>query len=242
MQTFGFTGLVFVIVLIFYEAIKTISGYDMAQRITFFIGVTAGSFFLASFIFGQFSSNASGSSFLTLPASAFEKWLCGILVAGILYPVVFVAFYRAMDTVFVLIYHHSLNPASPFYKRQYESVYLFDLKGVIARNVYIMSLLYTGAMLVGSLYFNKLAVIKVALTLSGIFIVVFGLNWVMAIGLFGPIEDASPFHHVALRTGNDIGSIELPWKAGILFGDMFLYLFPLLLWLLAFTRLREKEF
>lgn len=242
MHTFGFTGLIFVIVLILYAVVKTISGYDMAQRITFFIGVAAGSFFLASFIFGQFSSNASGSFFLTLPASTFEKWLCGILIAGLLYPLVFLGFYRILDTVFVSMYHHSLNPASPFYKRQYESVYLFDLKGSIARNVDIMSLLYTGSMLVGSLYFNKLAIIKVALTLSGIFIVIFGLNWVMAIGLFGRIEDASPFNHVALRTGNDIGSIELPWKVGILFVDIFLYLFPSLLWVLSFTRLREKEF
>jgi len=242
MDTIGFTGLVFVTTLILYVTIKTISGFDLAQRITFFIGITAGSFFLVSFIFGQFSGNASGSSFLTLPASTFEKWLCTILIAGILYPLLFLGYYRLMDTLLVTSYHRSLDPSSPFYKSQFESVSIFDWKGIIAKNVYKMSLIYTGAMLVGSLYFNKLAVIKVALTLCGLCIIIFGLNWIMAIGFFGTIEDAAPFNHVAIRTANDIGVIELPRKVGVVFADTFLYLFPLLLWLLSFIRLREKEF
>src|SRR5664279_1947354 len=104
-HTFGFTGLVLVVVLILYVVLKTLSGFDIAQRATFFLGITAGSFFLASFVFGYFSSNASGSSFLTLPASPFEKWLCAILIAGLLYPLIFLVFYRIMDASFVGIYH-----------------------------------------------------------------------------------------------------------------------------------------
>ena len=242
MHTYGFTGLVLIIVLILYAVLKTLSGFDMAQRGTFFVGLTAGSFFLASFVFGYFSSNASGSSFLTLPTSHFEKWLCAILIVGVLYPLIFLLFYHIMDDVFVSLYHNSLNPASPFYKQQYESVYLFDLNGIIARNVYIMFFIYTGAMLLGSLYFNKVAVIKVALVLCAVFIFTFGLNWLIAIGLFGNIEDAAPFNHVAIRAGKDIGSIELPIHVGKIFMYAIIYVFPTILWLLSFTRLREKEF
>ncbi len=242
MHTYGFTGLVLVVVLILYAVVKTLSGFDMAQKLTFFVGVTAGSFFLASFVFGYFSSNASGSSFLTLPASHFEKWLCAVLITGVLYPLIFLIFYRIMDSSFVAIYHNSLDTASPFYKQLYERVYLFDLTGIVARNVYIMFFIYTGAMLVGSLYFNKVAVIKVALALCTVFIFTFGLNWLIAIGLFGSVEDAAPFNHVALRAGKDIGSIELPTRAGKIFWNTIIYFFPTILWLLSFTRLREKEF
>ena len=164
-QMFGFTGLLLALVLILYVVAKTLSGFTAAQNLTFIWGLAGGSFFLASFVFGYFSSNACGSSFLTLPASQFEKWLTGVLIAGVLYPLIFLILYRVIDSSFVAIYHHSLDPASPFYKQQYESVYLFSLNGFVAWKVYPMFFFLTGAMLVGSLYFNKVAFIKTAIAL-----------------------------------------------------------------------------
>jgi hypothetical protein len=242
MHTFGFAGLVLVISLLLYFIIKIFAGYGMAQRITFFVGLIGGSFFLASFVFGYFSSNASGSSFLTLPASTFEKWFCGILIAGILYPLLFLLFFKGIDSSFVLLYHNSLDPASPFYKQEYESVYLFDLDGFIAMNVYALFFIYVGAMLVGSLYFNKTAIIKVSLTLAILIIFILGLNWLMAFGLFGSIEDAAPFNHVAIRIGKETGSLEMPTAAGKIFKYAIIYIYPAIIWFLSFTRLREKEF
>ena len=209
---------------------------------SFFVGLIGGSFFLTSFVFGYFSSNASGSSFLTLPASTFEKWFCGILIATILYPLIFILFFRVIDASFVLLYHNSLDPASPFYKQEYESVYLFDLDGFIAMNVYALFFIYVGAMLIGSLYFNKTAVIKVALSLCILFVLIVGLNWLLAMSLFGNIDDAAPFNHVAIRIGNEIGSLEMPSAAGRIFKYTVIYFFPAAMWLLSFTRLREKEF
>ena len=238
----GFPGLVLTVVLILYVIIKALSGFDMAQRITFFVGLVGGSFFLGSFVFGYFSSNASGSSFLTLPASHFEKWLCGILIAGVFYPIVFLVFYCGIDTGFVALYHNGLDPSSPFYKQAYESVYTFDLSGVIAVNVYILFFIYTGAMLLGSLYFNKVSVIKTAIALCIICLVIFGANWLFASLLFGNIDDAAPFNHVAVPLGNDVGSIELPAGIAKICKYAFFYVMPAAFWLLSFTRLREKEF
>src|SRR2546430_5190710 len=121
-QTFGFTGLLLALALILYLVAKSLSGFIAAQNLTFIWGLTGGSFFLASFVFGYFSSNASGSSYLTLPSSHFEKSLCGVLIAGVLYPLIFLIFYRVIDSSFVAMYHNSLDPSSPFYKQQYESV------------------------------------------------------------------------------------------------------------------------
>ena len=242
MQMIGFPGLVLTVVLILYVLIKALSGFDMAQRISFFVGLVGGGFFLASFVFGYFSSNASGSTFLTLPASHFEKWLCGVLIAGVFYPIVFLIFYYGIDTGFVALYHHSLDPASPFYKQQYESVYTFDLNGVIAGNVYILFFIYTGAMLLGSLYFNKASVIKTAIALCIICLVIFGTNWLFASLLFGNIDDAAPFNHVAVPLGNDVGSIELPPGIAKICKYAFFYVMPATFWILSFTRLREKEF
>jgi len=241
-QMFGFTGLLLALVLILYVAAKILGGFNAAQNLTFIWGLPGGSFFLASFVFGYFSSNASGSSFLTLPASHFEKWLCGVLIAGVFYPVIFLLFYRVMDGSFVAIYHHSLDPSSSFYKQQYESVYPFDLNGFVAWKVYPMFLFLTGAMLVGSLYFNKVAFIKTAIALCILCIGVFGLNWLMASMLFGHINDAGPFNRVAIPVGKEEGHIELPSGVVNIFNYGIWYILPPILWLLAFTRLREKEF
>jgi hypothetical protein len=242
MQMFGFTGLILGIVLILYAACKALFGFNAAQSMTFVWGLAGGGCFMASFVFANFSSNASGSSYLTLPASHFEKWLCGILITGVLYPMVFLLFYRVMDTGFVEIYHRSLDPASPFYKNQYESVYLFPLDGIIAGKVYIMFFIFSGAMLTGSLYFNKVAFIKVALVGCAIFFTAFALNWFIAKTFFGNINDAFPFFHVIIPVGKEEGSIELPETAATIFKYLFNFIIPAMLWCLAYIRLREKEF
>jgi len=242
-QMFGFTGLLLALTLILYSIIKAFGGFNPAQNITFIWGLAGGGCFLASFVFGYFSSNAMGSTFLTLPASNFEKWLCGVLIAGVFYPVIFLLFFRLVDSSFVAIYHNGLDPLGPFYKQQYESVYIFDFNGFLAWKVYPIFGVLAGAMLVGSLYFNKVTFIKTAISLTIVFIGVFGLNWLIAFVLFGHINDAVPFNHVTIPVGKEEGSIELP--SGIInnfFNNSIWYVLPPILWLLAFTRLREKEF
>ncbi|MEP6926785.1 MAG: hypothetical protein ABI834_04070 [Ginsengibacter sp.] len=241
-QMFGFTGMLLALVLILYVVAKSIMGFNGAQNLTFIWGLAGGSCFLASFVFNYFSSNAIGSSYLTLPASHFEKWLCGIIVVGVFYPVIFMIFYRVIDASFVSIFHKSLDPAAPFYKQQYESVYLFPFNGIIAWKVYPLFLLLTGAMLIGSLYFNKVGFIKTAIVICVLCLACYGLNWLSAKLLFGNISDAGPFSHVSIPVGKEEGSIDLPETAARFFDANLQFIFPGMLWILAFIRLREKEF
>lgn len=242
MQMFGFTGLIFILVLILYVVVKSFSGIGTAQTISFIWGLSGGGCFLASFVFAYFSSQSSGSSYLTLPASHFEKWLCGILIACILYPILFMLFFRIMDASFVAMYHNSLDPASPFFKQQYESVYLFAYDDIIAAKVYSLFLLFTSLMLLGSLYFNKISFIKSAITICVICIGCYGLNWLIAKTIFGNINDAAPFNHVTIPVGKEEASIELPAMVANIYQYSFFYIIPFLLYGLAYIRLREKEF
>ena len=242
MQIIGFTGLSLAVTLILYVIGKYLSGFNVAQNGSFIWGLPLGSCLLASIVFGYFSSNASGSSFLTLPASAFEKWFCAILIAGVLYPVVFLLLYRLMDSSFVAIYHQRLDPSSLFYKEQYESVYIFDFNGAVAWKVYPSFFLLTGAMLVGSLYFNKIPFIKTAIGICILVIGFVGLNWIVAKAMFGDINDAGLFNYVSIPVGKEDGLIELPENFLHAFYYSQWYIIPAILWLLSFTRLREKEF
>ncbi len=241
-QMFGFTGLIFLFILILYYLMKTFASFQAAQNISFLWGLVGGDFILTSFMFGYFSSTASGSFYLTLPVSNFEKWLSAFVIAGILYPLIFMAFYRIMDAGFVAAYHNSLDPNAPFYKIRYDSVYLLSFNDRLPRIVYPMFLVFSGIMLIGSLYFNKVALVKVALAICVLFLSIYGLNYMFASLMFKNIDDAFPFQHVAILVGKEVGSVELPKKVHDPIWYFINFGLPVVLWGVAFIRLREKEF
>lgn len=241
-QMFGFTGLLLALILILYSISKALLGFGAAQNLSFIWGLAGGGCILASFVFSYFSTNASGSSYLTLPASHFEKWFCGILIVGIIYPCIFLLFFRAMDFIFVSVYHSQLDPESPYYKSQYELANLFPFDGMIARKVYWLFVFLAGSMLLGSFYFNKVSFIKVALVVAAVCIGGTVINWLMAKAIFDNATEATPFHKVVIQMGKEYGSVLLPETADRLFNLALTYIFPGLLWLLTFIRLREKEF
>ena len=241
-QIVGVTVLLFLLSFIAYAVLKKILGFAPAQNGTFLWGLAGGGFFLASFVFGYFSNNASGSSYLTLPASYFEKWLCSIAITGVLYPIIFLIFYHFMDAAFVAAYHNSLDPTSVYYKQQYESVYTFDLNGIVAWKMYSMFLLLTGSMLTGALYFNKIPFIKTGITLCILFFVFIGLNWMIATILFRNVNDAFPYDYVTLTVGKEQGTLILPSNVENFFHYSLAFVIPAILWILPLRRLREKEF
>lgn len=242
MQIIGVMVLLLILSLILYAVAKRLAGFNAAQNLTFIWGLSGGGFLLASFVFGYFSTNASGASYLTLPASYFEKWLCGILIVGVIYPFIFLLFYHLVDISFVASYHNSIDPSSPFYKEQYDAVDSFDINSIIAWKVYVMFFFLTGSMFIGSFYFNKIAFIKTGILICIFCISIYGLNWLIAKMFFGNINDAGVFNHVTIPVGNEEGSIILPSNIQNIFYYSIWYVLPAILWLLSLTRLKEKEF
>ncbi|MDH7459723.1 hypothetical protein QEG73_00490 [Chitinophagaceae bacterium 26-R-25] len=241
-QTIGATCLLLLLSVVLYTIAKRLAGFNAAQNLTFIWGLAGGGFFLASFIFGYFNSTASGSSYLTLPASFFEKWLCGILIAGIFYPLLFLLLFHCIDLLFVAAYHNSLDPNSLFYKQQYESVYTFDLNGTIAWKVYFIFSFVTGAMLTGGLYFNKIAIVKTAIAICLFIAILLGINWLISIMFFGPIKEFGIYHHVTLEVGKADGIILMPSGTENFIRHCIGYCLPTVLWFLPLIRLKEKEF
>ena len=253
LQTVGVTLVSLVLSFLLYVSVKKFFGFEPAQNLTFLWGLTGGGFFLSSFVFGYFGSNSSGSSYLTLPASFFEKWLCSILIAGVLYPIIFLLFYHLIDVAFVAAYHKGLDPNSLFYKQQYESVFTFDLNGIVAWKVYPIFLLLTGSMLTGSLYFNKIAFIKTAICLCIMIFLIIGINWLIAGAIFKNInaavigspfgmKDTRPYDRVTLYVGKETGTLLLPPHLDNFFHVALSFVVPFVLWFLPLLRLREKEF
>ncbi len=241
-QLLGLILLVIALEIMIYAFCKAVSGFDLAQSASFVLGLTGGGCFLASFVYSHFATNASGSSYLTLPASAFEKWLCGVLITGIVYTAIFLLFYKIMDTVFISFYHKNLDPNGPFYKELYDAVQPFQIGGFVASRTYIMFFNFAGCMLIGTLYFNKSPFIKVALLVCGICFGAFLINLLMANMFFKDVNSAFPYFFVYVTEGNQTGRLELPAKTLRNLNIVFEYILPSVLWLLALLRLKEKEF
>jgi hypothetical protein len=241
-QLLGLTLLSFLLSFVIYFLVKLMAGFEAAQQSSFITGMIGGGCFLASFINGHFSSNASGSSFLTLPASQFEKWLCGVIITGIAYIFLFLLFFRLIDTAFVSVYHNSLDPHNVFYKQAYEAVNIFPFDEFIAKKVYEMYFNFAGIMLLGSLYFNKAAFIKVALITCVACVGLFLLNILIAQLLMGNVQTAFPYFMVWLFVGKDRARLDLPGDTLRVINFLFSFVIPAFLWGLSLLRLREKEF
>ncbi|MCO5936041.1 hypothetical protein NAF17_10865 [Mucilaginibacter sp. RB4R14] len=241
-QLIGLMGLILCFTLILYSLVLYSIDYGSAQNISFIWGFIGGGTVLASFVFGYFNTNAGGSAYLTLPASALEKWLCSVLIAGIFFLVIFLSFYRVMDYIFVTAYHKGLDHTSPLYQRLYDHVYLYPLyQNNVVNKVYIIWANCAGVMLIGSLYFNRVAIVKVSLLVCVVLGCIYFLNLAVASALFSNIDVAFPFYTVLIKVRSEVGVIQLPQRAYQM-SDIFInYILPATLWITAYIRLREKE-
>lgn len=241
-QLMGFMIVALSVSFMVYVFFKIIGDFETAQNASFMLGMIGGGCFLASLVFNYFSTNAAGASFLTLPASQLEKWLCGILIVGVGFIGLFLLFFRVMDLTFITIYHSGLDPQEAFYRQRYDAVQVFQFDSFLASRAYMMFFNFAGGMLLGSFYFNKAAFIKTALVLVAVFFGGTLLNLLIVHLYFNNAQNAFPFFLVWLYVGNDTARLELPRPILSFINIFFLCMLPAILWLLSYLRLKEKEF
>ncbi len=239
-QILGTFALSFSVVILIYLFFKFMDHFEEAQFMSFTIGLVGGGCLLASQGFSYFSDAASSASYLTLPVSVFEKWLCSFLLVGIIYVGLFLLFFRGLDSFFVHQFHNSLNRNDARYQSQYDSVYIFTYLGE-SLSVFIFFFNAAAAMMVGSLYFNKVGFIKVALVICAIYFFTFMLNFVICSILFKDLQRPFPFHDISIKNGDDWGIISMPPGFNLLYDRLAMYGLPIILLIVSFIRLREKE-
>ena len=79
-QTGGTFALSFSVTALVYLLFKSMANIGLAQFMSFTLGLVGGGCLLASQVFGFFADTGNGASFFTLPVSAFEKWLTGVIL------------------------------------------------------------------------------------------------------------------------------------------------------------------
>ncbi|MHB8208948.1 hypothetical protein [Mucilaginibacter sp.] len=243
-QLFGLCGLILAATLVLYSVLLHLigwQGWNMVQNLTFVWCFMGGGCFLSSIVFGYFGTNASGSAYLTLPASTFEKWLCGVLIIGVCFPCLFLVFFRLMDASFVMAYHNGLDRNSQNYKVMYDAARAYPFDNVFVKESVMIYVNFVGAMMVGSLYFNKVSAIKTAIVYCCALAIIFFLNLFLAKAAFSNVDMAFPFNKIMIKVGNGFGTIELPSNVSNIVHVAILFIIPIVLWITAYIRLREKE-
>jgi hypothetical protein len=241
-QILGTIGLCISIAFIFYAMTYLLQGVAVAQNAAFLVGLTLGGPLVASIVFGYFGNNATGASFLTLPASILEKWLSGVLIVGVIYFLIFLLCFRLMDFAFVAHYHNSLDLHLPYYNEQYDAVHILSFTEFVATSTYLMFFNFSGLIMLGALFFNKAAFVKTAFIICGIIVGAFLLNFLVVKLLIKNTQIAFPFNIVWIRVGDERAALRFSRETEEMIMFIFRFVLPAIFWSLTLLRLKEKEF
>jgi hypothetical protein len=245
LQLFGVLVVAIVLTLLFYKPynVKTLDIYpnfDIMPGILIISGIT-----LTFFLFSHFSDNAKGYNFLLLPTSFFEKWLSGFLITGVLFFSIYLVFFRVWDSYCVDTFHKELLVQAEKYnpemvKNYLEKVQIQHFDSPLYKRIFAIFFMMTSGTAICSLYFNKNAFIKIPLSLLGIVSGYIFLHKTVLAAFFNTIEiqDIPNLGLVSFAKG---GSIRLPQVYDNFIDVVFYYGLPIILWLIALIRLREKE-
>jgi hypothetical protein len=242
LQTFGLLGIALIGTLLIYQpySLRGINYSQAEQVLHFALFLGGGS--LTFFMFSHFSDNAKGYSYLLMPSSYFEKWLCGFIVVCVLFLGIYLTFFRIVDSTYVNAFHKELANAkelSPQTARGFmrEVQVLYYDSEEFKRSLALFFIM-TGATAVGSLYFNKNAFVKIFIgVIAVVWIYTFMNNRINNYFFTGVHIGTSFFGRVYIEES----TVTLSKAQWDIVDILFYYCLPTALWLIALIRLREKE-
>jgi hypothetical protein len=222
---------------------NTENGHIMPQSESFSIGLFIGGILWTNTAFSYFSDQNEGYSYFLLPASFFEKWLCSLLLLA-LFVVSFLLIFRTMDTIYMANFRAKLlveNYSPDEFKRLYDSAKAMPFWGNDKHLVYTFFLTITGIIALGSLYFNKVSIVKTLLLFIA-FMVAFSLfHAKVADTIFGTHTSTFGLKMQSIKIFQTNEIIALPTPFWGIYSAFSNYFLPTIFWLIALVRMREKE-
>ncbi len=248
LQTFGVLCIALVATFLFYHPYKCDSNsIQIGDNTPFIMTILflSGSS-LVFFQFSQFSDNAKGYNYLLLPSSYFEKWFSGLIMTCVLFLGIYLVFFRLIDSYCVNTFHNALLANEKTHSPQIAQIYLRRVQilrydSPDFKNIFSLFFIITGATAVGSLYFNKNAFVKIFLTLIGLIWAFIFLNSFIPEYFFKGIHIRTHPYLIGRVIIENGGTITLKNEYINLIEILFFYCLPIVLWLIALIRFREKE-
>ena len=191
---------------------------------------------IASTYFAHLGQKPKAIIDLLIPASTFEKFLGGILFAGVLSTISFVVIFYLTDLAFVSymrsIFHDvEISQTVPSVKENLAYFFVDQAeRSHLLQPFYIAPLMMTSIFLLGSVYFNKFHYIKTAISLM-----IFCGVWTAIIAKSGKLlfDNKIRSHH-NMPMGIDKDNIEFLMT-------LLLIVLTVIFWAITYVRLKEKE-
>ncbi|HWB91809.1 MAG TPA: hypothetical protein VG605_08155 [Puia sp.] len=226
---------------------------DGLQAFTYYWGLGIVGCLYSSTIFAELGNQRQGIAWLSAPASAFEKLLCGLLFSTLLGFIVFtIAFYLADIPMVeignsVMARQHRVWPGG--YPIGPNPIWRFwrglpgDEMDQRIHTVLVLYFILQGAFALGSVYFKRLAFLKTLVTVLVFILAFIALQKEVVENLLPqgwhvmpPIQD-----WITRDDSLRVRTIRLsPWVGGPL-GLLLLLGIPPVFWIATYFRIKEKE-
>jgi hypothetical protein len=215
------------------------------QQYTYFFTLFAVGAFYASQFFRDLGSKSRTANFLLVPASAFEKLICGILFAIPFFFIVFTATFYIVDALMVSV----ANLFHPAYRGENTEMVanVFKSYGIPDGAVYYLLLIFLVIQswyLLGSVYFSKYSFVKTAIAqFSGMIILILLISFLndslMPPGDYAELNGRFGYRIIEGDVQDKV--VQLPYWISQLLHVIVLYGAPPVFWLVTYLRLKEKE-
>jgi hypothetical protein len=201
--------------------------------------IILGGIYWVSIGLSYFSNKDEGTNYLLLPASYFEKWL-SVVILFCIFSALYFTFYRALDTAYLSYYRHQLDTKSKSYWDLYNAAQLMPFWGDSKARSYSLFFTITGMIAIGSLYFNRMAIVKTLLLFVGFNIVFFYFHDKINDFIFQtPTSTGLKLQSITVGVTGEIVTLPSPFLE--IYSFMSDYFYAFIFWLIALVRMREKE-
>lgn len=215
------------------------------QFLTFFFSLFLVGTFYASQYYRDLGSRPKGINFLLVPASAFEKILCSLLYTVVLFFIVFIAAFYAVDILMVTLvktFSESSEQNSTRGLINMFEQFTIRFDGESSLNMMMVFFSVQSAFLLGSVYFEKYSFLKTVISGFVIFFIVFCLVY----GLYELMPDGEydggflTSFRVDIK-GQDDHLVTIPHWLGQVLYYLLMYAIAPFLWIVTWYRLKEKQ-
>jgi hypothetical protein len=194
------------------------------QHVTFFFLFFSSGTIYASQFFSDLSNRTKAGNFLLIPASGFEKLLCGILYTALIFPLVFFAAFYLADSVMVALANAVFNFPEKARVLNVFSIDFFSFNVNRTMSFFLFFISLQSLFLLGSVYFRKYNFIKTVI--SGFVL------WMLCMGVLLAV-------HTWVRPLDD-GPVIMQDAVAIAIIAI-VYLIGPLVWWIAYYRLKAKQ-
>ncbi len=216
------------------------------QAIMFFTGLIPSGIIFASRYFSALRKPESSLTLLMRPASTFEKWLLAVLIILVVYPAAYSIIITSINFILVdlgyILYITIGTKINQTPELNNPEQYIRTFIPLSRTRHIALFLIYascTAVMVLGSIYFKKIATLKTAIIIFVIFLTTLFLVFAFGLNIYYLSWWSGHSHYVLQRFRPEYSTAQITWLWWI--NIQFWLLVPALLWLCSLVALYERD-